>query len=386
MAASTVHAWVSNATFGCCLTAFTVGSRWTHTEEVLEQVNAISVVLARLVLAGTNVNFTPGSGPSFSAHALVSSDFIPTTGSVEARIGLAVVDVGLTGGSGEAFPARADVLVVQVDAAFCSHRTAWVTETLVNLGLTLKTDESRSALADEALELVDAGTTVDARVGRAVVDGVLTLLTGVTRLAGTGEVVDSVNALAVVAARFIGTLVYVDLAGGSGPARMTYALVAEEFVHADTVQARVSRAEIYFFLTAFTAEPSRTITAKVVDQISTVGAQETWSLSTVVRVDFTALAFPAGQTLALVTALLQSHTRCTIFARVSICSTRINLKINFNLVKFLKYLIKFFQFKSNYRNVAINTGVTRSAQTGVVVEAWLVFAHGSLGAGVISAV
>lgn len=130
----------------------------------MEQINAGSIVLTGLVLAGSHVGFTFDSSPSLSAHALESSNFVPTGGSVETRVGHAVVDVSFASGSSETFSALADKLVVQIDAAFCSNRAARVAETLVDFGFALKTDESWTALASEALELIDAGTPIYARI------------------------------------------------------------------------------------------------------------------------------------------------------------------------------------------------------------------------------
>ena len=43
-AGTSVLAGIANATLWTCLTSFTVGTTWTHTEVVLEEVNTTSVV------------------------------------------------------------------------------------------------------------------------------------------------------------------------------------------------------------------------------------------------------------------------------------------------------------------------------------------------------
>lgn len=230
----------------------------------MEQINAGSVVLTGLVLTGSHVSLTFDSSPSLSAHTLESSNFISTRGSVETRVGHAVVDVGFASGSGETFSALADKLVVQIDAAFCSNRTAWIAETLVDFGFALKTDKSWTTFASEALELIDTGGTVDARIGSAIVDCVLALLASVARLASASVVVDLVGTLAIIATGLAGALVDVVLASWTSPARMTDALVVEELVHANAVQARIAGAKVDLFMTTFSGETRRAVAGEVV--------------------------------------------------------------------------------------------------------------------------
>jgi hypothetical protein len=58
-----------------------------HTEEVLEQIDASSVILAGLVLTCAHIELASITGPSLSAHALKAPDLIPASRPVKARVG-----------------------------------------------------------------------------------------------------------------------------------------------------------------------------------------------------------------------------------------------------------------------------------------------------------
>lgn len=121
----------------------------------------------------------------------------------------------------------------------------------------------------------------------------LALLARVTGLTGAGIVVDLVDALAVVSARSGRAFVGVGLAGCTSPSWMTDALVAEELIHADSVQARIPRAEIDFLMAAFAGKSGRAVAREIGDQIGAVGAKQARSLGTIVSIDLTALTFPS---------------------------------------------------------------------------------------------
>jgi len=68
----------------------------------------------------------------------------------------------------------------------------------------------------------------------------LALLARITRLTRARIFVDLVNALAIISAWSGRTLIDVCLAGRACPSRMADALVTEELVHANSVQARIA--------------------------------------------------------------------------------------------------------------------------------------------------
>lgn len=63
----------------------------------------------------------------------------------------------------------------------------------------------------------------------------LTTTADISSFAHTSEVIDEVNALAVVLARVGRALINIDLALGSGPSWVAYALVMEQSVHTHAV-------------------------------------------------------------------------------------------------------------------------------------------------------
>lgn len=151
------------------------------------------------------------------------------------------------------------------------------------------------------------------------------MLAGVARFTGTGIIVDLVGTLAVIATRLASALVDVDLASWTSPAWMTDALVVEELVHANAVQARIARAKVDLLMTTFSSEARWAVTCEVIYQIGTVSSQKTGTFSTIVGIDFATLSFPTRQTFALVTALLQRNTACSVVARIAVRGARINL-------------------------------------------------------------
>lgn len=137
----------------------------------------------------------------------------------------------------------------------------------------MQPDKAGPAFADEALQLVDARRPVLAGIGGAIVDAVLTLLASETGLAGARVVVYLIDTLTVVSTGSGRAFVDIGLAGRAGPARIADALVTEELVHADSVQARIARTQIDLFVAAFAREPWRAVAGEVVDQIGTVGTE-----------------------------------------------------------------------------------------------------------------
>jgi len=66
-----------------------------HAEEVLEEVNALCVILARSLGAGAEVALAPASSPSRKTGALEFANVVSAGSSVQARLDRAVVNVDL---------------------------------------------------------------------------------------------------------------------------------------------------------------------------------------------------------------------------------------------------------------------------------------------------
>lgn len=79
-------------------------------------------------------------------------------------------------------------------------------------------------------------------------------------------------------------------------------------------------------MAAFAGESGRTIAGEIGDQISAVGVEQAGSLGAIIGIDLAALTFPSWQAVALVAALLKSHTRRTVVARISASCARIYLR------------------------------------------------------------
>lgn len=211
-----------------------------HAEVVEEQINTSSVVLTRMVLAHANIFLAPIPSPSLRTDTFKSTNFISTSCPIQTRIRRTVIDIDFASSSSVSLSTIANELVIQINATFCTNRIARVAQTLVNFSLALKSHKSWSALANKSFQLIRTSSSVLTRLGGTVVDGVLTPLASVTRLAGAGKSVHSVNALSIVLTRFTSTFVNVDFASSTCPSRMTDTLVAEQFVHTHPVEARIS--------------------------------------------------------------------------------------------------------------------------------------------------
>lgn len=120
--------------------------------------------------------------------------------------------------------------------------------------------------------------------------------------------------------------------------------------------------EINLFFTTLTGETGWTGTLEVVNQIGTVGTQQTRILSAVINVSFAMESFPSGQTFTLVTALLQSSTAGSVGARISVGGTRIN------------------------GDITVFPCVTTAAETGIILVARFILAHSTGGAGIFATI
>lgn len=154
----------------------------------------------------------------------------------------------------------------------------------------------------------------------------LALLARVTGLAGARVIVDLIDTLAVVAAGLGPALVNVGLAGRPGPSRMADALVAEELVDTDPVEAGIAGAEVDLLVATFAGETGRAVAGEVGDQVGAVGAQQAGSLRAVVGVDLAALTLPSGQAVALVATLLQRDASRAVVAGITAGRARIYLQ------------------------------------------------------------
>lgn len=229
----------------------------------MEEIDARGIVLARPVGAHSNIEFAIVSSPSIWADALVAADLVPASGAVQARIGGAVVDIDLASCTGVAFPAVAEEFVVKIDTSIGADRAARIAKALVDLSFALETNEAGSALAEESFELIDASCPVLARFRCAVVDGVLTLLTGISGLAGARVTSHLIQALTVVPARLLRAFVYIDLAGRTAPAWIADALVIEEIVDAYAIETGISGAQIYLLVATLAGESRWTVAGEV---------------------------------------------------------------------------------------------------------------------------
>lgn len=105
-----------------------------------------------------------------------------------------------------------------------------------------------------------------------------------------------------------------------------------------------------------------TIAGEVGDQIGTVSTEQAGSFGAIIGINLAALAFPSWQAVAFVATLLKRHASRTIIAGIPTRRARI------------------------YSNIAIDSGISRSAETGVIVKSRLVLAHSSFRARIVRAV
>jgi hypothetical protein len=80
-------------------------------------------------------------------------------------------------------------------------------------------------------------------------------------------------------------------------------LVSEKLIDADSVDAVRVQADIVLDLASLSGKSGRTIASEVVNQIGTVGAQETRLLGAVVDVDVAQDTLPSSRTVANISTL-----------------------------------------------------------------------------------
>jgi hypothetical protein len=85
--------------------------------------------------------------------------------------------------------------------------------------------------------------------------------------------VHHINAITIIFAWIIGTIVDVYVAHDTGPAWMANAFIAKETVHTCSVFAWFRYAQIDLFLTTFACKSWWTSTIEIVDQIRTIGSE-----------------------------------------------------------------------------------------------------------------
>ena len=84
LASSSIHAGVSNASLGRGLTLLAVSSRWTGTEEVLEEVHTKSIVLACGLAAALLILLTVLANPALRTSTLIVSNQVLTFSTISA--------------------------------------------------------------------------------------------------------------------------------------------------------------------------------------------------------------------------------------------------------------------------------------------------------------
>lgn len=115
-----------------------------------------------------------------------------------------------------------------------------------------------------------------------MVDLVLAPAAGESGLASALESVNLVFAGATVAAGVGSALVHVHLARSARPAGVADALEREQAVDADAVLARVLTAHVHLGLATLAREAGRTLATEVVQQVGTLGTEQTGAFGAVV--------------------------------------------------------------------------------------------------------
>lgn len=129
---------------------------YLHTEEILEKINTISIILTRSIDTVSNISFTTFSGPTRVASTFVTSYFIFARPTVEARIRCTVINVSFTHFSCKSFATDALVFIIKIHTTVSSNGVAWFIQAFINGSFTLQSNKSWSAFANEAVYLINA--------------------------------------------------------------------------------------------------------------------------------------------------------------------------------------------------------------------------------------
>ena len=186
-AGSSIHARVTDASLGRRLTPFAISAGRTGAEEVLEEVDAECIVLARGLVALLLVLLTPLAHPADGASALEVANKILTLPTIAARICRTVINIGLATFTLVTVPALALKSIVQIKALQGSRGITGPGAALVLLHLA--GGRANEAWPASALEAVDGGlasATVLARLVNAVVNFVLAVGPSIAKLTDTG--------------------------------------------------------------------------------------------------------------------------------------------------------------------------------------------------------
>ena len=124
-------------------------AEYLHAEEVLEEVDTLGIVLARVGVTISDILLTMHSSPARRTRANKCSNLITASSTVHARAGGAIIDVGLTGLTHESLAALALKLVVQIKAAGGASGIAKVGGALINGCLASQANKARAAVTDE---------------------------------------------------------------------------------------------------------------------------------------------------------------------------------------------------------------------------------------------
>lgn len=128
--------------------------------------------------------------------------------------------------------------------------------------------------------------------------------------------------------------------------------MVEEPINAESIGARRRLTEVYLDVTTLASEPIGTLATEIMDQVSTVGTQETWILGTVIYIHLTEATFPARETVTLESTLIKWGTYGIIITWVALFSARVHC-----------YVTSW-------------TSVARATQAFEGTHPWLIFTHG----------
>lgn len=190
----------------------------------------------------------------------------------------------------------------------------------------------------------------------------MAVLASEARLTETSVAIVIINTLAIILTGRVGTVINVDVTVRSRPARLTDTLISEQLVHTLASDTGVWVTQVHLLLTPLASEASGTVTAEVIDQVSTVGSQQAGLLQTVIDVLLTVSSLPAIRTLASVSALGKGSAGGIIGTGISILRAGVS------------------------GDVTVVSLESIPAQTLKVVGSRQVLAHGSLRAGTLHTV
>jgi len=234
----------------------------------------------------------------------IVSNQVLTFSTISAGRRVTVIHIGLAELSSVSISALAVKPVVQIQTLQCSSGVTGSSAALIILYLTSGTArETRSTDALKAISFTLAGASILAGFISTIVHCVLTVLASEARLTETSVAIVVINTLAIILTGEVATVINVDITVRTRPARLTDTLIPEQLVHTLASDTGVWITQVHLGLTPLASEASRTVTAEVIDQVSTVGSQQARLFQTIIDVLLTVSSLPAIRTLASVSAL-----------------------------------------------------------------------------------